>query len=737
MTDRPPLHDYTRSRAVVMGTWNYGFLEPVPAAKNSMRRMAGLLTGPLCDWPRERVLTLDNVPSPGDLPDQLITALDGISDVAVFYYVGHGQISPDDELCLGLVQSRSDAHRRAATSLRFSDVRRALLNSDAATKIVILDCCFAGLATTKSLAGLVGDKLDLTAVAGAYTMAATSPYGTAWYEDSPGLVQPQTYFTKYLVDLIERGIPGQPSKLRLDPLFKRLRDNLTADQRPVPHQRAVDDARNFEFAYNAAPLQTIRDPEREVVQLTQRLAKSDAQIQRLQAEAAELIAELERLKNRMASARPSSVEQQQELQDRIDQTARELDDARAALPQADNREIDIADRSTSAKLVNETPGGTASNRPVVRGGTRARNGSARPRGGLDEAARDAVNVMSARPVATRSSARQGSTSKPRGTQTRSGHKSPVPKKKSSSATGRKPATARGRTGKVSSGKGTRSRTRGRSSAPSPDPVAILIGWIGKAIAHAWMAMAGSVGLAARAVGRGARDLDPHHRRDGVGLLTLGVAIVLGASLWGRMDNTVGRPIQAVAVDAFGSLSWVFPVLALLLAWRFLRHPDRSSQTARAGIGWAMLLLGVLGMIHIAKGTPHPSDGSRALHLAGGYVGYAVSGPLAAAVTPWVAGPLLALLAAFGLLAISGTPLRRVPERLAELREMFGHGRARAAYGDEDDLEIDEAYEAGTGAVRLARGQIARQIRLRPAIEAGEQIEPYDTPLLEKGKRQGN
>ena len=117
-----------------------------------------------------------------------------------------------------------------------------------------------------------------------------------------------------------------------------------------------------------------------------------------------------------------------------------------------------------------------------------------------------------------------------------------------------------------------------------------------------MAVAGTLGFAARGIGRGARDLDPHHRRDGLGLLTLGVAIVLGASLWGRMGNAVGRAIHAVAVDAFGSLSWVIPVLAVLLAWRFLRHPDRNSETVRASIGWTALLLGVLGMIHIAKGT---------------------------------------------------------------------------------------------------------------------------------------
>jgi S-DNA-T family DNA segregation ATPase FtsK/SpoIIIE len=202
-----------------------------------------------------------------------------------------------------------------------------------------------------------------------------------------------------------------------------------------------------------------------------------------------------------------------------------------------------------------------------------------------------------------------------------------------------------------------------------------------------------------------------------------------------MGNAVGRAIHTAAVDGFGSMSWILPVLAVLLAWRFLRHPDRNSETVRAAIGWTALLLGVLGMIHIAKGTPRPADGAQAIHLAGGYLGYAVAGPLTAALTPWVAAPLLALLAAFGLLVISGTPMHRLPERFAEVREMFG-GRPRAEDGD-DGLQIDEGYEAGSGGtVRRARGQLARQIRLRPALEAGDHTKPYDTPLLERDKKRG-
>ena len=255
------------------------------------------------------------------------------------------------------------------------------------------------------------------------------------------------------------------------------------------------------------------------------------------------------------------------------------------------------------------------------------------------------------------------------------------------------------------------------------------------IAAAWMVAAGAVGFAARAIGRGARDLDPHHRRDGLGLLTLGAAIVLAASLWGRMGNTAGRAIHTAAVDAFGSLAWVMPVLAVLLAWRFLRHPDRNTETVRASIGWTALLLAGAGLIHMAKGTPRPSDGAHRMHEAGGFVGYLMSGPLAAAVTPWAAAALLALLAVYGLLLISGTPVHRIPERLADLRVMFGHAPSPRA--DDDGLEVDQDYEAGTGStVRRARGQIARQIRLRPAIEAGEHIKPYDTPLVEQDGKRG-
>jgi WD40 repeat protein len=279
MSELASLHDYGSSSAVLIGTWNYDFMNPVPAARNSLQRMAKILTGPLCGWPADRVQVFGDEPDPGSLPDRLVTAFEGIKDVALFYYVGHGQIDADDQLCLSLVKSRTEFNRRATTSLMFQSVRRSLLDSEASTKIVILDCCFADLANRPSstLAGLAEDLLDKTSGTGAYTMAATGAYTTAWYEtDSPF---PQTYFTKYLVDLVEAGIPGQPAGLRVHAVFNRLRENLVTDGLPAPRARSVDGARDFIFAWNAAPAQDGDASEDELERIVRRLAEAEAKLE--------------------------------------------------------------------------------------------------------------------------------------------------------------------------------------------------------------------------------------------------------------------------------------------------------------------------------------------------------------------------------------------------------------------------------------------------------------------------
>jgi len=262
----------------------------------------------------------------------------------------------------------------------------------------------------------------------------------------------------------------------------------------------------------------------------------------------------------------------------------------------------------------------------------------------------------------------------------------------------------------------------RYAAPPPpsNPIVILIGWVVGAVTGIWMAVAHTTGAAVRAAGRNARDLDPAHRRDGVGLAVLGLAIIMAAVTWFRLGGPVGHGLSAVVRDGFGSAAWVLPVLLALLAWRYLRHPDRNADTARMIIGWAALIIGGLGLVHIAHGTPRPAVGLTAIREAGGLIGYAVSAPLVAALSAWWATPLLALLTGFGLLVITGTPLHRVPSRLAEL-----HGFVRGTPPQGDDADGTAGEEPDRARRQLPRGGRKRQ----EALEPGDRDRPYDSPLI--------
>ena len=115
----------------------------------------------------------------------------------------------------------------------------------------------------------------------------------------------------------------------------------------------------------------------------------------------------------------------------------------------------------------------------------------------------------------------------------------------------------------------------------------------------------------RALGRSARDLDPLHRRDGVGLAFLGAAIVVAATTWWHLGNAASRFMTALVHGAFGSLAWLVPVLLALLAWRFLRHPDRNAETGRADDRRVRLCSSAAWACCTSPTAPHPADGAAA------------------------------------------------------------------------------------------------------------------------------
>jgi S-DNA-T family DNA segregation ATPase FtsK/SpoIIIE len=195
-------------------------------------------------------------------------------------------------------------------------------------------------------------------------------------------------------------------------------------------------------------------------------------------------------------------------------------------------------------------------------------------------------------------------------------------------------------------------------------------------------VAKGAGSTARSVGR-ARDLEPGHRRDGIALGLLGLAVVLVASSWFDAARPVGGWIDTVVRAVIGSAVVLMPLLLIAIAVVLMRTEPNPEARPRLILGAAMIGLPVLGLWHLWAGAPEDPVARRA---AAGFVGFALGGPLSDGLTVWIATPLLIIGVLFGVLLMTGTTIREVP---STLRALFGTGYRGDEYGNDDYYDDDE------------------------------------------------
>jgi S-DNA-T family DNA segregation ATPase FtsK/SpoIIIE len=268
---------------------------------------------------------------------------------------------------------------------------------------------------------------------------------------------------------------------------------------------------------------------------------------------------------------------------------------------------------------------------------------------------------------------------------------------------------------------TRSRGSARSRRPAPravrsgrGPVLRLFSALGRGIAAAWVGIAHGLGALARKIGSTAREIEPEHRRDGVGLFLFGLAVVVAAAVWWQPPGGFMGGIRAVVEGSVGKVGWLVPLMLVWVGWRNMRDPASNGPVGRQVVGWVALAFGVLGTVHIAAGNPAPVNGdSSDLRDAGGAIGYVVSSLLLDLLrSAYVVVPLLLLLAFFGLLVVTATPLYQVPVKVGSFRDRV---LGRSATPESDLPE---------------NGVRSRRRRPRPDEIDGEMGDPaYDTPVL--------
>src|SRR5215216_38372 len=305
-----------------------------------------------------------------------------------------------------------------------------------------------------------------------------------------------------------------------------------------------------------------------------------------------------------------------------------------------------------------------------------------------------------------------------------------------------------------SGRHARSTSRSRKSSTANRSSALPA--LGRGMARVWMTLAGALGSATRRVHGESLDIDPALRRDGVGLLLLACALVVAAEFWWGLPDSMGQMIKVLVSSVIGTLSYAAPILLALMSWRTLRHPSRNGPLGRQVIGWSALLLGLLGLINIARGLPRTNHPGR-LRDAGGIIGYISSSLLTDLLSVYVAVPLLIMLLLFGVLVVVGIPMHQVVERIRVARdrvrkplviegEVIGdraqlgagqpyetplvHGHVdpdRSTDGDADDDADNSEFEA-----RRVTAGLPPDVTVHGTGANGEELEaPPHTPLPQR------
>ena len=262
-----------------------------------------------------------------------------------------------------------------------------------------------------------------------------------------------------------------------------------------------------------------------------------------------------------------------------------------------------------------------------------------------------------------------------------------------------------------------------AAKPAPKPAPSPTGGLYRLVRALWLGIAHSIGAIFRGIGRGARGLDPAHRKDGVGLLLLGVTLVVAAGTWSDLKGPVGGLVTTLVTGSFGRLDLLVPFLIGAIAVRVMRHPEQSEANGRIVIGLSALALGVLGLIHVACGSPTRGDGAQAMRDAGGLIGWAAASPLVWTVGPALAVPLLVLFTAFGLLVVTATPVNAIPRRLRAAGARLGLYEPPP---DPDAVPLEDFFDEDAAAPAEPDESPIRRIPSRfskPPVTAG--ADPYD------------
>jgi hypothetical protein len=245
------------SRAVLIGASTFDRsdqLPNLPAVHNNLVDLRAVLTNPITGIFAENHCVVVEAPgTPADAVRPLSLLARQAEDLLLIYYSGHGVQHPmRDELYLAV--GGTDENILSASAVAFETVRDAVENSRARTKLLILDCCYSGLAVgAMSVATLSPREVRIEGT----SVIASSPRNKISYAP-PG--ERYTAFSAELIRLLKDGpsIGGVP--LTVQALFSGLLAAMANRNMPSPQMSSGNTSGELLLRKPPPPIIDVRLP---------------------------------------------------------------------------------------------------------------------------------------------------------------------------------------------------------------------------------------------------------------------------------------------------------------------------------------------------------------------------------------------------------------------------------------------------------------------------------------------
>ncbi|MDG6108259.1 caspase family protein [Dactylosporangium aurantiacum] len=244
------LPEHERSRAVLVGVGHYhsSRLADLASAVTNVRDLRDVLTSAsLSTFSAETCEVIEDPQSTNDVLAPIKRAASEARDLLLVYFAGHGLLLGDSgELHLATGEASDDEQWR---SVPYRYLAELLGGCEAATKIVILDCCYSGWALKLPIAvpGGLGVEGTYVITSSSWTRRSLAPEGMR-----------NTAFTGQLLELMRDGLEGAGDLLPMRTLFNHVRKRLADAGYPAPQQLDGNTAGAMALVRNVHPYATGR-----------------------------------------------------------------------------------------------------------------------------------------------------------------------------------------------------------------------------------------------------------------------------------------------------------------------------------------------------------------------------------------------------------------------------------------------------------------------------------------------